>query len=193
MNRRGCTPLTLPLQVTSILIDPARRPKELSELQALALSDAMSAPAASTEGSSGASTGTGIPPLEFHLSFQSRVGPVQWLKPYTEETLEKLGEDGVKNLVVVPISFVSEHVETLEEIDMEYRELAEGCGITNWRRVPALNTDATFIKDMADLVMDALEAPAGRHPAAYFPLHVSNPSPPFASPTLPMHPISVCR
>lgn len=100
------------------------------------------------------------PPLEFHLSFQSRVGPVKWLSPYTEDKLEELGkEKGVKNLMVVPISFVSEHIETLEEIDMEYKELAEECGIVHWERVPALNTDPMFIEDMADLVLEALEAP----------------------------------
>jgi ferrochelatase len=65
----------------------------------------------------------------------------------------------VKNLVVVPISFVSEHIETLEEIDMEYRELAEENGIENWRRCPALNSDMTFINDMADLVVDSLNSP----------------------------------
>jgi len=98
--------------------------------------------------------------IEFHLSFQSRVGPVKWLSPYTEEMISYLGKDkGVKNLIVVPVSFVSEHIETLEEIDMEYRELAEECGIINWKRAPALNTDASFIEDMADLVIEALEAP----------------------------------
>lgn len=101
-----------------------------------------------------------IKPLKIHLSFQSRVGPVQWLKPYTEEMLENLGNSGVKNLIVVPVSFVSEHIETLEEIDMEYKELAYECGIKNWRRVPALNTDQSFIDDMANLVIDALESPA---------------------------------
>jgi ferrochelatase len=60
----------------------------------------------------------------------------------------------------VPISFVSEHIETLEEIDIEYRELAEESGITNWRRCPALNTDPTFIDDMADMVMEALSEPS---------------------------------
>jgi ferrochelatase len=54
------------------------------------------------------------------------------------------GEDGVKNLVVVPISFVSENIMTLEEIDIEYRELAKESGISNWRRFQALNTDETF-------------------------------------------------
>jgi len=64
---------------------------------------------------------------------QSRVGPIEWLRPYTDDVLPDLGQQGVKNLVVVPISFVSEHIETLEEIDMEYRELAEENGINNWR------------------------------------------------------------
>ena len=98
--------------------------------------------------------------VDVHLSYQSRVGPIEWLRPYTDDVLPKLGSDGVKNLVVVPISFVSEHIETLEEIDMEYRELAEENGITNWRRCPALNTDEGFIEDMADLVVDALSEPS---------------------------------
>ncbi|TVQ60992.1 MAG: ferrochelatase, partial [Spirulina sp. DLM2.Bin59] len=59
------------------------------------------------------------------LAYQSRVGPVEWLKPYTEEALGSLGRSGVKQIVVVPISFVSEHIETLQEIDIEYREIAE--------------------------------------------------------------------
>ncbi|XLT05973.1 hypothetical protein HN51_044722 [Arachis hypogaea] len=56
------------------------------------------------------------------LAYQSRVGLVQWLKPYTDETLVELGQKGVRSLLAVPVSFVSEHIETLEEIDMEYRE-----------------------------------------------------------------------
>ena len=99
------------------------------------------------------------PNVEVHLSYQSRVGPIEWLRPYTDDVLPNLGESGVRNLVVVPISFVSEHIETLEEIDIEYRELAEESGVTNWRRCPALNTDETFINDMADLVIDALQEP----------------------------------
>lgn len=98
--------------------------------------------------------------VKVHLSFQSRVGPVEWLRPYTDDVLPQLGEEGVKNLVVVPISFVSEHIETLEEIDLEYRELAHESGITNWRRSPALNTDPTFINDMADMVAEALNEPS---------------------------------
>lgn len=59
-------------------------------------------------------------------------------------------------MLVVPISFVSEHIETLEEIDVEYKELAESCGIEEWRRVPALNTSPAFINDLADAVLEAL-------------------------------------
>jgi ferrochelatase len=79
------------------------------------------------------------------LAYQSRVGPVEWLQPYTDDALHELGAAGVKDLVVVPISFVSEHIETLEEIDIEYREIATEAGVTNFRRVPALDTDPTFI------------------------------------------------
>jgi ferrochelatase len=95
----------------------------------------------------------------FTLAYQSRVGPVEWLKPYTDDALHELGEAGVKDLVVVPISFVSEHIETLEEIDIEYREIATEAGITNFRRVPALDTTPSFINGLADLVQHALEGP----------------------------------
>ncbi|KAM7510861.1 hypothetical protein LguiB_009736 [Lonicera macranthoides] len=90
------------------------------------------------------------------LAYQSRVGPVQWLKPYTDEVLVELGQKGVKSLLAVPVSFVSEHIETLEEIDMEYKELALESGIENWGRVPALGCTDTFITDLADAVIEAL-------------------------------------
>ncbi|GLT97290.1 hypothetical protein SLE2022_148630 [Rubroshorea leprosula] len=90
------------------------------------------------------------------LAYQSRVGPVQWLKPYTDEVLVELGQRGVKSLLAVPVSFVSEHIETLEEIDIEYKELALESGIKNWGRVPALNCTSSFITDLADAVIEAL-------------------------------------
>ncbi|MGF1516922.1 MAG: ferrochelatase [Nodosilinea sp.] len=93
------------------------------------------------------------------LAYQSRVGPVEWLQPYTEDAIEQLAQQGVKDLVVVPISFVSEHIETLQEIDIEYREIAEEAGIHGFHRVPALNTHPRFIGDMADMVTEALVAP----------------------------------
>ncbi|XAR70808.1 Ferrochelatase [Bertholletia excelsa] len=90
------------------------------------------------------------------LAYQSRVGPVQWLKPYTDEVIIELGRKGVKSLLAVPISFVSEHIETLEEIDMEYKHLALESGIENWGRVPALGCTSSFITDLADAVIEAL-------------------------------------
>ena len=90
------------------------------------------------------------------LAYQSRVGPVEWLRPYTDDTIRRLAAEGVTELVVVPISFVSEHIETLEEIDCEYRELAEESGITEWQRVPALGVDGEFIDDLAQAVVEVL-------------------------------------
>jgi ferrochelatase len=95
----------------------------------------------------------------YTLAYQSRVGPVEWLRPYTDAALEDLGKAGVKDLVVVPISFVSEHIETLEEIDIEYREIAHEAGISNFRRVPALDTTPSFIEGLAHLVQQALDGP----------------------------------
>ncbi len=96
-------------------------------------------------------------PNDYTLAYQSRVGPVEWLKPYTEDALKELGEQGVKELLVVPISFVSEHIETLQEIDIEYREVAEEAGIENFYRVPALNTHPIFIDSLAQLVTKSLQ------------------------------------
>ena len=66
-------------------------------------------------------------------------------------------KQGVKELLVVPISFVSEHIETLQEIDIEYRELAEEAGIENFQRVPALNSHPQFIQALADLSVTSLQ------------------------------------
>ncbi|HEY9612448.1 ferrochelatase [Allocoleopsis sp.] len=93
------------------------------------------------------------------LAYQSRVGPVEWLKPYTEDALQELGTQGTENLLVVPISFVSEHIETLQEVDIEYRHLAQEAGIGSFQRVPALNTHPVFIDSLATLVVDSLDAP----------------------------------
>ncbi len=96
---------------------------------------------------------------DYTLAYQSRVGPVEWLQPYTEDAIKELAQKGVQDLVVVPLSFVSEHIETLQEIDMEYREVAEEAGIERFSRVPALNTNPVFINDLATLVVNALNAP----------------------------------
>ncbi len=91
------------------------------------------------------------------LAYQSRVGPVEWLKPYTEEAIHQLAKRGIQRLLVVPISFVSEHIETLQEIDVEYREVSEEAGIHHFDRVPALNSHPIFINDLANLVLESLD------------------------------------
>lgn len=91
-------------------------------------------------------------PLRWHLSFQSRSGPVEWLQPPTDETIIKLAKTGVKNLFVVPISFVSDHIETLYEIDILYKEIAMRQGI-NLKRCQSLNTSEKFITALKELVL----------------------------------------
>jgi ferrochelatase len=76
---------------------------------------------------------------------------VKWLKPSTEHMLGELARKGVKDLLVVPISFVSDHIETLYEIDILYKDMATGLGI-NLKRTESLNTSPTFIKALAEIV-----------------------------------------
>ncbi|CAG0907132.1 unnamed protein product [Cyprideis torosa] len=90
------------------------------------------------------------------LCFQSRSGPVEWLAPSTEEMLGQLAQNGCKNVLMVPISFVSDHVETLYEIDMLYRDMAKQLGMTCFSS-PSLNTGAPFIAALKNLVLQRLE------------------------------------
>jgi protoporphyrin/coproporphyrin ferrochelatase len=86
------------------------------------------------------------------LAFQSRAGPVKWLEPSTEDKLKELAALGHKEILVVPLSFVSDHIETLHEIDIEYREEAHKLGITDFRRMESLNSSPAFINCLAELV-----------------------------------------
>jgi len=86
------------------------------------------------------------------LAYQSRTGPVRWIGPGTEETLEALGHEGVRSVLVAPLSFVSDHIETLYEVDMLFRDAAARAGITGYSRVDALNTSPHFIDALANLV-----------------------------------------
>jgi protoporphyrin/coproporphyrin ferrochelatase len=96
----------------------------------------------------------GRPALDRVVCYQSRVGPLAWLGPSIEEEIRRAGRQR-RALVVVPISFVSEHSETLVELDIEYRHLAETCGVPVYRRVPTVATDARFIAGLARLVRGA--------------------------------------
>ncbi len=86
------------------------------------------------------------------IAYQSRSGPVKWMTPGTDDEIIRLGAEGETKLLMVPISFVSDHIETLEEIDLQYRMLAEQHGIPHFFRAPSLNDHADFLAGMADLV-----------------------------------------
>src|SRR5204863_6196387 len=96
----------------------------------------------------------------YTLSFQSKVGPVEWLTPSTDATVRKLAGAGVKQLLMVPVSFVSEHSETLYEMDLLYGDLAAEVGIKHYRRVPTMNCREDFIGALAHLVERALAVDA---------------------------------
>ena len=98
--------------------------------------------------------------LDWRVSYQSRVGPLEWIKPYTEDEITHAGKKGT-SLIVVPIAFVSEHSETLVELDIEYRELAEEAGVPKYTRVGTVDCDAAFIAGLAETVIGLNECSAG--------------------------------
>tara|TARA_B100001094_G_scaffold330470_1_gene395753 strand:- start:700 stop:1725 length:1026 start_codon:yes stop_codon:yes gene_type:complete len=91
--------------------------------------------------------------LDWTLSYQSRVGPLKWIGPSTDDVIIKSSKLG-KKIVLVPIAFVSEHSETLVELDIEYKELADKNGCKEYIRVPALGTNPEFINSLSNLVMN---------------------------------------
>lgn len=110
-------------------------------------------------------------PARRRLCYQSKVGTSRWLSPSMHETVESLAAAGSRHVLVVPVSFVSDHVETLYEIAIEHRAQAERLGITDYRLMPGLNESPRFIAALANLVQNAvreasLQTPGGREPAA---------------------------
>jgi ferrochelatase len=81
---------------------------------------------------------------------------VKWLEPFTSDVIVELGKKGVDDVLVIPISFVSEHIETLYELDILFKKVAAEAGVANFRRVPALNSDPTFIRALAEIVESKL-------------------------------------
>lgn len=94
--------------------------------------------------------------IQWDLSYQSKSGPVEWLEPSTDETIKELAGRGVKNLLVVPISFVSDHIETLYEIDILYKNMAKSLGM-RLERTESLNTSPLFISALADIVKKGMK------------------------------------
>jgi ferrochelatase len=89
--------------------------------------------------------------LDYQVCYQSRVGPLEWIGPSTDDEITRAGHDK-KSVVLVPVAFVSEHSETLVELDIEYGELAKEQGVTEYIRVPTLSCDDDFIKALAQMV-----------------------------------------
>ena len=95
-------------------------------------------------------------PVTHLLCYQSRVGPAKWLQPPLTGTIERLGTEGVKEMLVVPISFVTEHIETLHEINLEARAEAKKFGVEVFRMMPAVGDSPLFIAALKDLVLRAV-------------------------------------
>src|SRR5579871_3152123 len=96
------------------------------------------------------------------LCYQSKVGRRKWLTPSLVETIDKLARAGEKHLIVVPIAFVTEHIETLHEINIEAREQAEHLGVTQFEMMPAVGDSPTFIAALTDVVLQSLREPSGK-------------------------------
>jgi ferrochelatase len=99
--------------------------------------------------------GLQLPDLDWSVCYQSRVGPLKWIGPATDAEIRRAGADG-KALIVAPIAFVSEHSETLVELDIEYGKLAAESGVRDYLRVPTVGTSPEFIAALADLVERAM-------------------------------------
>jgi ferrochelatase len=93
---------------------------------------------------------------EFSLAYQSKVGPMKWLEPSTEFEIERLIHEGKKNLLVIPIAFVSDHIETLYELDIEYRHVAERAGVENYFVMKGLNNSQLFIEALTEEIWKRL-------------------------------------
>ena len=91
------------------------------------------------------------------LCYQSRVGPLQWLRPYTEDVVKQKAAAGAQQILVYPIAFVSDHIETLYELGVEYAELAKRGGVAHYRVVPALNDNPGLIAALKTLVLARLD------------------------------------
>ncbi|MBT4046703.1 MAG: ferrochelatase [Rhodospirillaceae bacterium] len=100
----------------------------------------------------------GFKDLDWRVCYQSRVGPLEWIGPATEDEIVQAAEDGM-GVVLAPIAFVSEHSETLVELDIDYRRLAESSGVREYVRVPTVGTQAEFIGGLASMTRKALAWP----------------------------------
>ena len=96
-----------------------------------------------------------------HLCYQSKVGPLKWLEPSTPDTIHKLAGEGVKDMLLVPVAFASDHLETLFELGIEYRRQAKEAGVRQYEVTEGLNDSQKFIDALAQLVVEKLSAGEG--------------------------------
>lgn len=94
---------------------------------------------------------------EYHLCFQSKVGPVKWLEPATDTMIEELAKQNKMHMLIIPIAFVSDHVETLFELDIEYRHVADENKIVNYIVMTGLNDSDKFISALKDETLKVLK------------------------------------
>ncbi len=92
------------------------------------------------------------PEIKTSLSFQSKVGPVEWLKPYTEEKIKEIAKQNPKHLIIVPFGFVSDHLETIYEIDVYYKNISKESGIPNFYRIKTPNDNPTFVEGISKII-----------------------------------------
>jgi protoporphyrin/coproporphyrin ferrochelatase len=97
-----------------------------------------------------------LPLNDYTIAFQSKIGPVKWMQPSTVETITNLGKQGIKQVVVVPVGFVCDHIETLYELDIELAEIAQKAGIETFIRAGVFNDSDGFVKFLSDYIEENL-------------------------------------
>ncbi|MGA7916801.1 MAG: ferrochelatase, partial [Candidatus Acidiferrales bacterium] len=95
------------------------------------------------------------------LCYQSKVGPQKWLQPSLTATIERMAKSGITRMLVIPIAFLTDHIETLHEINIEAREQAESLGVTEFHMMPALNDSPLLVRALADLVLRSVGMRSG--------------------------------
>lgn len=112
--------------------------------------------------------------LDYSISYQSRVGPVKWLEPNTEDKIHELGDNGIKTLIILPVSFVGDHIETLHELGIEYKEVAAQSGIIDYRITRLPKANPLLIEALASVIAKSETTKQSRHESTNIPTQFSS-------------------